>query len=423
MSDKKKSVLANTFFDNFSFENVEDITEDDKIKSDDKTKGDEVKDNKEKEDVKDDASTEKKVEKTKEDDKTEDSTEGDKPKIEEYSKEEFDNLAIELGKKKTEDLKEDEVQFLADHKDDKLGEYVKKDDKAADAKDSGFVKLANDLITAGVIDDVEKLEDTQESFNEVIAISIDAKVEVKVDEYLADIPEDYKNVIDHFRGGGDVNEYLKSKATINYKDLDLKNVAVQRALVEAYLKEQEYSDDEITDKIRDYEDLEKLQKEATKASERFDKEQDKRIKAYDKNIIDSVKAQDKSDLEEVNKVKNLIDGMTEIAGFKLTPKRKKEFKAYLFDLDNQGETAATRAQNEDENRIKAHFMGYIGYNFADLEKAVTTKKTKSLSDILNRYSATATANKGTVVKDVDPDKKGEEKPFKFHSMFDQAPNE
>lgn len=414
MSDETKNPIAGTFFDSFSFQEPDP---DKPVKTEEELKAEKDAADVEAAKVAADAVKAEADAKLSDEEKAEaKKLEEEAAAAEETTKEEFDSLATTLKDKKEEDLEDDEKEFLKNYEAGTLDEYKAKAPVEKDDEPAGFEALTKTLIEEGILAETEDVVDTQESLNK----AINHTVETKVDEYLAEIPEDYKNVIEHMRAGGDVNSYLQSKATVDYKNLDLENVEIQKALVKADLEAQEYSADEVQEKIKDYEDLEKLKKEATKSSKKFDKEQTQRIKDYDKSITDALAAEDKAALKDINEVKKSIDGMKEIAGFKLTKKRKEDFKKYLFDVDESGHTAASKAQAENENRIKAHFMGFIGYKFEDLEKAVASKNVKNISQILSRYKDANTVSKGTEVKDTKPDPE-----FKLviPSMFDRGTDE
>lgn len=400
MTDETKGPLKGTFFDDFSFQETTEKTKDDLKTEVNKTTEDKI------------------IEKDKLSEKKESNDDAQKliDDTDNKSTEEFDILATTLKEKKENELEEDEKEFLKNYEAGTLDEYKEKTIEKEASKEEGFEALTKTLIAEGILTATEELEDTAESLNAAISNT----VETKVDEYLAEIPEEYRTVIDHMRTGGDVNSYLQSKATIDYKNLDLENVEIQKTLVKADLEQQEYSVDEIEEKLKDYEDLEKLQKEATKVSKKFDKAQTQRLIEYDEAITASLAKQEAEALTDIDEVKKDIDSMEEIAGFKLTKKRKEDFKKYLFDIDKNGETAASRTQKDNENRIKAHFMGFIGYNFSDLEKSVISKKSKDINKILSRYKDTQSVSKGIVVKDKNPDPE-----FKLNipTMFNRSSDE
>lgn len=406
---KFSTELKGTFFDTFQFSEdapVEPLKEKTEVtpKKEEETKEDPKKEPKEepkKEDKKDD--------KADKDDKTP-----------EEIQENIEATATALkSKREDEDLDDDEKQFLEDYEKGDLKDYtpeVKKDEKEEGEK-SGYDVLAKTLIDKGILEDAEELEDTEESFSSVITKTVDKKV----DDYLAEIPEEYKNIIDFMRSGGNATEYLQSKARIDYDALDLKKPEIQDALIREDLRLQGYSADDIDEKVQDYRDLDKSEKEATKSSKLFSKQQDDRIVVYDKQIADGIKAQEEAEDAEVEELSNAIDKLTEIAGFKLTKARKKAFKKYLFETDAEGETAASRSSKGLDNRINLYFMDFVGYNFDDLERSVTTKKTKDFSKLLSRYRDKSTKVSGVTVEEKNPNP--EEQELKIPSMFDRGPED
>jgi len=320
----------------------------------------------------------------------------------------------ELKEKKEEDLDDDEKQFIDDFEAGNLKDYIPPVEKPAEEpKEVGYDTLTKDLIKDGVLVDVEELEDTQESFSGAINKTVEAKVE----EWISDIPDDYKNVLDHLRSGGDINTYLQNKQRIDYGNLDYKNEQVQIAIVRADLEQQGHTAEEVAEKLTDLKDLEKLEKEAVRAGKVFDVQQTKRIEEYDQSIQDALTAQDTKDQKEVDDLAEAIDKTEDVVGFKMTKKRREAFKKFLFDVDEAGETAASKASSSIEDRIKLYFMSFINYDFTDLQKSVTTKKTRDLSKFLTRFKDTQTVPAGKVVEEVPPEPT--EQPLVFPSIFDR----
>lgn len=390
--------LKGTFFDTFAFPTEEPKKEEPK-KEEPKAEVPKTSATAKKEEPKE--------EPKKEDPKKEEPKE--EPKVDPDVQIELDKVATAIKAKDEKDLDDEEKEFLKEYDAGTLK-------TEPEPEKTGFDTLGKTLIDEGVLEDAETLEDTQESFSELVSKTIDKRV----DDYIAEIPDEYKNVIDFMRNGGDANQYLQSKAKIDYGNLNLKDEGIQNALVAEILKQENYTEEEITEKLRDYKDLEKLEKEAKRASKIFTKQQDERIKEFDKSIVKATKDQEKAEEKEIEELGKTIDSLKEIAGFKLNKSRKDKFKKYLFDVDSQGETAASRASKLPENRIKLYFMDFVGYNFDDLEKAATTKKTNDFSKLLSRYKDTQTKTTGVTIEEKNPE--GEKFELKIPSMFDRAPD-
>lgn len=404
--------LQNSFFDSFRFDSTEkekpkEVSEEEvkNSKLDSKTKLVDSEENteekkKNKEEVKEiKEKDEKKIEENKDDSKLD------------LEKKEVEELVKTLKAKDDKDLKEDEKEFLKDYEENNLDDY-KKDSEKKEEENKGYVDLIDNLVSEGILDEVEEVEDTSESLNKAITKT----VENKVNGWLEDIPENFRNIIDFMREGGDPNLYMKQQSTIDYKSLDYKNERVQEALIRADLEQQGYSSDDVDEKLKDYKDLEKLEKEAKRSSNILEKQQEKRIKDFNASIEEQVKKSEQKEEEEINLMKETIDKMDDIVGFKLDKKRKKAFKEFLFELDEEGETAASKSSKNIEDRIKLYFMSFINYDFKDLEKKTRTKSVKSIDKLLSRYKDEKTTTTGKSVEDKKQDK---EPKLVFPSMFDR----
>jgi len=406
--DEFSTELKGTFFDTFQFTPEEEGTV--KPKTSVKKEEDEEETPEEKQ-AKLDAEAAKKEEEGKKKPEEEEEEEED------TTQKDIEATAAALKEKKAEELEDDEKQFLTDYEAGTLKDYKKEPEEEEKGEKAGYDVLAKTLIEEGILEDSEELEDTQESFSSVITKTVDKKV----DDYLAEIPDEYKNIIDFMRTGGDATQYLQSKARIDYEGLDTTKPEVQDALIREDLRQQGYEQTDIDEKIQDFRDLEKSEKEAIRASKLFSKQQDARVTAYDKSIADALKAQEEADDKEIADLSAEIDKLDEIAGFKITKARRKAFKKYLFETDAEGETAASKASKKTDNRINLYFMDFVGYNFDDMERAVTTKKSKDFSKILSRYKDTTTKTKGVPVqeKDLNPEEQG----LNIPSMFNRAPED
>lgn len=399
VEDEFSTELKGTFFDTFAFPTEEPKKEEPK-KEEPKVETPKTTATSKKEEPKEEP---KKEEPKKEEPKEE-------PKVDPDVQLELDKVATAIKAKDEKDLDDEEKEFLKEYDAGTLK-------KEPEPEKTGYDVLSKTLIDEGVLEETEDLKDTPESFSEVVTKTVDKRV----DDYIAEIPDEYRNIIDFMRNGGSANEYLQSKATIDYSNLNLKDEGIQNALVAEILKQENYTEDEIKEKLLDYKDLDRLEKEAKRASKVFAKQQDDRVKAYDKSIIKATKDQEKAEEAEIEELGKTIDSLKEIAGFKLNKKRKDDFKKYLFDVDNQGETAASRASKLPENRIKLYFMDFVGYKFDDLEKAATTKKTNDFSKLLSRYKDTQTKTTGVTIEEKNPE--GEKFELKIPSMFNRAPED
>lgn len=394
--DENTSPLKGTFFDTFNFASFdEDPPELEKEEEEDEKK-----------------------EEPKEEPKKEE------PKKEEPKEEEEENSDIQeqlqatydaIKAKKEDELDDEEKQFIADFDAGELKDYKPTEETKTT---EGFDTLTKSLIEEGVLEalDEEELEDSQDTFKK----AINNTVEARVADWVNQIPEQYRNVIDHFQNGGDVNSYLQARQKVDYEALDYSRSDIQEALVRADLEQQGYTKDEIDEKVQDLKDLDKIEKEAKRSGQKFSKQQEARIEAENAKLQKEIEDRAKQQEQEIEDLSNTIDKMDSIAGFKLTPKRREAFKDFLFKVDEHGETAASKMSDSLEDRIKMYFMGFVNFDFADLERQVESKKTRDLSKLLSRYSDTQTKSKGTSVAEVPPEEEGFE--LKLPSMF-SAPKE
>lgn len=260
-----------------------------------------------------------------------------------------------------------------------------------DKSQYSFKALANYLSEEGLIDfqDSDDLEDNED----VLKQSVKTTIEKEISAYKNSIPEKAKQLIEYIEKGGDVDSYLtKLQKPFDIKNVDLTSESEQEKVVREYLKNQEYSQEEIDETIDDYKDSLILEKQAKVATKQLQKHYDK----IEQSLIEEQEAIEESRKEQytqyISNVNTVIDSSDTLAGLPLTNKEKLDFKRYLLTPDKEGLTQYARevAENPVQTQLELAYLKYMKYDFS---KAMKKGETLATQRIKNIFKANETSIK------------------------------
>lgn len=311
------------------------------------------------------------------------------------------------------EVKETKSDSKDNSKDTKSKDPVEEDesDNEEDIEYS-YKGIAAYLAEQGVIDfeDSDELEDTPELLEQAVFNTAKNMVE----EYKESIPEEGKLFLDYLEKGGDPTKYLQTlEKPLDLFNLDLEDSNNQKKVVTEFLKTQEYSDEEITDMLQDYEDGLILEKQAKLASKKLEKIHSKRqeqlLAEQEAASIERQKAQDKY----VSDIRTTINGSTTLGGLEVSAADKKEFEKYLLQKDKAGLTGYEKdlQENPMQTQIELAYLKFKKFNFDKLAKGVITKETKRMRNIIKTKDTSVKGNSGKVTKTDHSDLSGFSKMF------------
>ena len=294
------------------------------------------------------------------------------------------NKELEITNQLPDDLETDIVDDVEDTK----------VDNDTDKGQYSFKALASYLSEEGLIDfeDSEDLEDNEE----VLKQSVKTTIEKEINAYKESIPEKAKQLIEYIEKGGDIDSYLsKLQKPFDVKNIDFDSEADQEKVVREYLKNQEYSQEEIDETISDYKDSLILEKQAKVATKQLEKHYDKveqSLLAEQEAIQEARKEQYSQYLSNVNTV---IDNSDTLAGLPLTNKEKLDFKRYLLSPDKEGLTQYAKevAENPVQTQLELAYLKYMKYDFSKAMKKGETLATQKIKNIFKANETTIKTGK------------------------------
>ena len=305
---------------------------------------------------------------------------------------------VEAAKEKAANLKKPKVETPEDASTEELEDEVSTEevivdepaDEDGDEPEVSFKPLVEALSEKGILvyNSEDEFEDTDEGLESVIVKTIQSGIE----EYKASLPEELHELANFIDLGGNINDYLQAKSNVaTLENIDITKEDVQEKVLRAYLKTQEYTEDEIEDAINDYTDSLMLEKEAKRALNKLTKIAEKE-EAELLQRQQALEAEQKKQYEDyITNLKSTIMKSENIAGLKVSERDRKAFSDYLTKPDRNGKTEYAKDLEKDymNNSIALAYFKFKNFNFEDIEKKVEKKITKDIkSKMFNKTTKT-----------------------------------
>lgn len=303
-------------------------------------------------------------------------------------KEEPEIPLIEEKEEKEEVIEEEESEEVIEEKEEEVVEEEQEDEEI----EYSYKAIAQFLAEEGAIDfeDSEDLEDSPE----IIAQAVINTARNMVNEYKESISEDGRKFLDYLEKGGKASNYIAEVSTsLNIDDIDLSDEANQKRVIREYYSTQDYTEEEITELLQDYEDGLILEKQANLASRRLKK-------VYDEKEKQLVKAQEKENArkqeaveEYIKDIRSTIKGSDSLGGISISAEDKKQFEKYLLERDKSGVSQYEKDLQEDPVKSQLE-LAFLKFKKFDFSKVVTKAKTEEARRIKGLIKSKNTTVKG-----------------------------
>ena len=183
-----------------------------------------------------------------------------------------------------------------------------------------------------------------------------------------------------------------------FSELDINDEEHAEILLKNYYTLTGFEEDEIADKLQTVKELGELSKDAKVAQRYLTKVEKEQEAAAEKQRIQAVKEEEESLNRYVDGIKNEIDSMTEIIGFKPDQKQKNEFKDFILKPDKNGKTEAQKLAEDPAHRLRVAWMEFIDYKKSDLEIKVRSELATNQVKKNARFQDTQASVKGTTIR-------------------------
>jgi hypothetical protein len=236
----------------------------------------------------------------------------------------------------------DEPKDIKDVKDTKVKDIPKPDEDEPEVKTPEDIEYESEISTFFGAElakklklDVDEKDLKFESIDEVLELMSEIVNENSKPTYASDEVEAYDEFV---RNGGSLKEFYKEmySGKVDPTEIDLEKEYDQRAIVRENLLNQGYKEDKIKKMISRYEEAETLKEEAEDALELVNEYKQKYAESllvHQKNEAAAIKAQQQKFYENVN---STIKNISDIKGFPISEKGKRELLQYAFAPEDDG---------------------------------------------------------------------------------------
>jgi len=291
-----------------------------------------------------------------------------------------------------------------------IDEIIAQDTKTPDASgENEFSVFAKMLAEKGVIDlNEEDFESSEQGLVDAVDGTIEQRIKEEIDLFQKGLPTEGKDLLRHIMNGGNITDFVNAYDTPDISSLDISgdNFQNQRAVLKEFLRLRGDSVEEVEETLNDYEDLGKLEKQATKAKARLENyHEDQKRALADKTQRDS-QAREQQRKEVLGQITETISGSETIKGFPLSRKRKKELLSYMTNANvkidgangaqyvSQFQADEMNASQNVEDFILKAYLRMTNYDLEGVKKQSKTDYTSKLRQTLqNKKDMTDTIAK------------------------------
>lgn len=329
------------------------------------------------------------------------------PKASTDIKEELTSLDEEDAKDKTEtpivDFNPEEVESS----ENPVLEKDTKEEETPEEVENEFSIFAKMLAEKELIDiNEDEFEATEEGLLDAFSGTIESRVKEEIDMFQKSLPSEGKELLKHMMAGGSIADFKESYGTPDYENISIEDENNQKWIVAEFMKLRGDSMEEIQETIEDYADLGKLERQAAKAQERLAHYSRKQKENLAVRREEEKMARDNKRQEVLTNISSLVEESTEIKGFPLTKKAKKDLLTYMTDtsvkIDSpNGPQYVTQYQADEmkssenlEDFVLKAYLRMTDYNLGP----VKTKSESNLSAKLRQQLQHSKSKTGTQAK-------------------------
>jgi hypothetical protein len=300
-----------------------------------------------------------------------------------------------VNDEQVETLGEDlvEVPTGVENADVKVPKDKKTPDKQNETPDdtNAFQAFASFLDEKGILDIGDKKIESEDDLTAAWQDSVGAGVE----NWKSALGTDAQKFIEYLEQGGDPQMYIQKKASFSYlKTTDAQvqgDETIQKNILRDLLTREGYDLQEITDKVKDYEDSGLLEKESMRAFKKL-----KGIEAQEDNgLVESQKQENVRRQEAykgyLNTLQTMINGKSDIAGFPISENQKKSLYEYMTrpatEINGQPATKLQADINGDpDGQLKMAWLYMNKFDFTKFKKKAESSAASGLKERLGRFT-------------------------------------
>lgn len=289
--------------------------------------------------------------------------------------------------KKFASPEEEETDELDESEEDEERDDEETDDNPVEPEEEdddesfSILPIANILKQKGLItSELEGFKDDPEALLDAITENADKIVEEKFNRKLEGLPPIVQELADFILNkGGNVATFLAIQSEYdNLEELDLTHESDQERVVTAYLRTQEYTNEEINETIANFKEGSILDREAKRAQQKYSRFLDKQKEQAEVEAVQARQVQLKQEEERISTIESYINKADNIAGLAIDKSEKEKFFEWLTKPGRDGLTGYVKSMKDNilEESIKLAYLKYKDFNYTKV--ASETKKEAAL---------------------------------------------
>lgn len=283
------------------------------------------------------------------------------------------------------DDKDDDEEEADDDENNEEGNEGEDDNKDEDLASEQVIAFF-DAISENLGWEFDEDEEKPKTVEELIDYITDVIEENSTPEFASD---DVKAINEYVANGGDIEKYFSVVNTeIDYDNIDLDDVSVQKSVLKEFLKEKGHSDRMIQKKLDKYEEAGILQDEAEDAAEEMKIIKEEKKKALLETQKKNHEAYIKQQQNFYNSVVKEIEDLKDIRGIKIPKEDKKQLLNYIFKLDSDGRSQYQKDYAKtNRNLIESAYFTMKG------DKLLSAAKQSGESSAIKKFKSTLSSTK------------------------------
>lgn len=315
-----------------------------------------------------------------------DTTPNDKKPFDEDEEDIDENDNKDKKNEDEEDDKNDIDESEDEDEEDKDIEEKNENNDEVNDDESEQVTAFFDAISENLGWEFDEDEEKPKTVEELIDYITDVIEENSTPEFASD---DVKAINEYVANGGDIEKYFSVVNTeIDYDDIDLDDVSVQKSVLKEFLKEKGHSDKMIQKKLDKYEEAGILQDEAEDAAEEMKIIKEEKKKALLETQKKNHEAYIKQQQNFYNSVVKEIEDLKDIRGIKIPKEDKKQLLNYIFKLDSDGRSQYQKDYAKtNRNLIESAYFTMKG------DKLLSAAKQSGESSAIKKFKSTLSSTK------------------------------
>ena len=239
--------------------------------------------------------------------------------------------------------------------------------------------LMEDLVEKGVLyaDEEKEYDVSEDGIEELLDDTVNARLAATFQEN-----EELALLYDVVQNGGSIQDVMQIYGEVNYSELDMSDEGTQEQVVIDYYIAKGLSEDKIARLIESSKDDGTFISEVEEAYSSLVNYQREQVQEYLSSLEEQNAVLQEQAYEELVTLKQTINDIEEIQGFKLDKRTRDDFFSYMTQPLNNGLTRLQMDAQDYEKQLVMAFMYYTNFNAEDMQNRVTTNVADKLSRAL-----------------------------------------